>query len=402
MEAIVYILIFIVGVNIAWSIIVGIFSAIFGGDDSHNNHTSASPLSVSLIQEYISTKDTELDCFTFKIKGKIGNPTGAPVKVIIRLSDQTVDKKLAALYAIPSMYQADSTGIFGICETLPAADPTTYFPEFVSMGSVPKALLQYPYKGNRTIKASLFLVDAACNEYSLDSIRDNLIEFTSSTTPYKISDIGYMDNYENRDRTNELSIDLCMLMAASDGALDQSEINAIKDWAKLSYILIEDESEKKIQKDKVSACIKNSYAKSKNKELDKDSLLEEINDIFDTTAKYNLIELLLNIAGADDLFAKEEEVFLNSITKSLSLDQSEVNEMKNKVVLSVKSIESTESSNESLLGLTNNMSNNEKRKSLRESYSKWSSQTTHKDPKIKQRANEMVEIIAKLNIKYKN
>jgi len=400
MEGIIYILILIVGISIARSIIVGIFSAIFGGGSS--NSSSSTEFTVDLIQEFISTENSRLDCFTFKIRGRIGNPSGGSVKVICRLSDSTDEELLASIYAIPSVYHADSTGIFGISRTLPAADPSAYLPEFFTLGSVPKELLQYPYRGNRKIRVSAFLVDATCDESSIDSIKANIIEFSRSSSSYKVTDIGYMDQYENRDRTNELSIDLCMMMAASDGTLDQSEINTMKDWAKSSYVFLEDGSEKTLQKDKISAYIKNSYAKAKKQELNKESLTNEINSIFDTTAKYNLIELLLKIAGADDLFAKEEDEFLDTITNSLQLDQATVNEMKNKVVIGIKNVDSSESSYESLFGVTDNMSNEEKRKSLRQAYSKWNGQTTHKDGEIRKRAKEMINIIAKLNTKYKN
>lgn len=397
MEAILVLIIFYIGVNL----IMGIFSSIFG-DGNWSDKSVSSDFSVDLIQEFVSNDKTRLDCFTFKVKGKVGNPTGAAVKVIFRLTDVTNPDKKAAIYAIPTAYHVDNTGLFGMCETLPAADPTTYLPESLSFGSVPKEWLQYPYKGKRTIRALAFVVDAACDESNLESIKGNLIHYASDTSTLDVSDIGYADNYENRDKINELSIDLCMLMAASDGSLDQNEIDVMKDWARLRYILIEDESEKSAMKNKISSYIKNSYQRAKKKELNKDTIIKDINEIFDTTAKYNLIELLLEVAGADDVFAKEEDKFLSRIATDLSLDLSTINEMKNKVVIGIKKVDSSEDTSESLLGLTDDMTNEEKRKSLRKSYAKWNAQTTHKDITIRQRANEMIEIIAKLNIKYKN
>ena len=397
MEAIFFIVLFWVGINL----IMGFFSSIFG-DGNWSDKSGPSDFSVDLFQEFVSNDKTRLDCFTFKIKGKVGNPTGAAVKVIFRLSDTTNSDEMAAIYAIPTVYHVDNTGLFGMCQTLPAADPTTYLPESISFGSVPKEWLQYPYKGKRTIKALAFVVDAACDESNIESIKSNLIHYAAATSTLDVLDIGYMDNYQNRDKINELSIDLCMLMAASDGSLDQNEIDVMKDWSRLSYILIEDESEKSAKKNKISSYIKNSYQRAKKKELNQDTIIRDINEIFDTTAKYNLIELLLEVAGADDVFAKEEDKFLSSIVTDLSLDLATINEMKNKVVIGIKKVDSSEASSESLLGLTDDMTNEEKRKSLRKSYAKWNAQTTHKDINIRQRANEMIEIIAKLNIKYKN
>ena len=380
--------------------IMGFLSSIFG-DGNWSNQSKPSEFEVKLVQEFITTDTARHDCFTFKIKGTVGNPTGGSVKVIIRLLDEA-DNKKAHIYAIPSSYHADKTGLFGLCEPLPAADPTTFFPEFVSFGSIPKEWLQFPYKGKRTIVALAILADAACDESNFESIKKYTINYSDSTSTYNVSDIGYMDNFENRDRTNELSIDLCMLLAASDGTLDQAEVDVMKDWARLTYIFMENQSDKEEQKKKISTYIKNSYQKAKTKELNKNMLIKEINEIFDNTAKYNLMELLLKIAGADDVFATKEEEFISQTARDLSLDQSTVSEMKNKVIIGIKEVQSTDDSGEGLLGITDDMTNEEKLKSLRKSYSKWNAQTTHKDANIRKRAKEMIEIIAKLNIKYKN
>ena len=165
---------------------------------------------------------------------------------------------------------------------------------------------------------------------------------------------------------------------------------------------MENQSDKEEQEKKISTYIKNADQKAKTKELNKNMLIKEINEIFDHTAKYNLMELLLKIAGADDVFATKEEEFISQTARDLSLDQSTVSEMKNKVIIGIKEVQSTDDSGEGLLGITDDMTNEEKLKSLRKSYSKWNAQTTHKDANIRKRAKEMIEIIAKLNIKYKN
>ena len=74
--------------------------------------------------------------------------------------------------------------------------------------------------------------------------------------------------------------------------------------------------------------------------------------------------------------------------------------MKNKVVASVDQIETLEKPSETTFGLTDDMTDKEKCRSLTKQYSKWKGQTTNKDPKRKKRAKEMVKAIADLRKQY--
>ena len=45
-------------------------------------------------------------------------------------------------------------------------------------------------------------------------------------------EIGYLEEFVNKSAVEDLSIKLAMTMAATDGHLDQKELNVIKNWAK--------------------------------------------------------------------------------------------------------------------------------------------------------------------------
>ena len=74
--------------------------------------------------------------------------------------------------------------------------------------------------------------------------------------------------------------------------------------------------------------------------------------------------------------------------------------MKNKVVANVEKIETLEKPSETTFGLSDDMTDKEKCRSLTKQYSKWKGQTTHKDPKRKKRAKEMIKAIADLRKEY--
>ena len=53
-------------------------------------------------------------------------------------------------------------------------------------------------------------------------------------TFYNLStkEIGYLEELVNKSKVEDLTIKLAMTMAATDGHLDQKELNVIKNWAK--------------------------------------------------------------------------------------------------------------------------------------------------------------------------
>ena len=112
------------------------------------------------------------------------------------------------------------------------------------------------------------------------------------------------------------------------------------------------------------------------------------------------IELMLDIAKADGKLSKSELSFIDKIAKTTDIDLKTFQEMKNKVIAKVDKIEMSEKPSEDGFGITKDMDNKEKCKELRNQFTKWNNQTTHKDLKRRKRAKEMVKAIAELRKKY--
>ena len=112
------------------------------------------------------------------------------------------------------------------------------------------------------------------------------------------------------------------------------------------------------------------------------------------------MELLLNISSADGKLSKDEELFINKIAKTTNIDLKTFREMKNKIVATVDKIETLEKPSEETFGITDDMSDKAKCSKLTKEYRKWKGQTTHKDPKRKKRAKEIVDAIAGLRKQY--
>ena len=113
-----------------------------------------------------------------------------------------------------------------------------------------------------------------------------------------------------------------------------------------------------------------------------------------------LFRSLLNIAGADDKLSEKENALLDKIVKKLEVDEVIFANMKNKTIINVDEMETSTSTSETIFGIKESMSNEEKCKLLRKHYSKWNAQTNSNNQKTKNRAKDMVKLIASLREKY--
>jgi len=343
-------------------------------------------------------------CFEVKMKGWINHQTEKKLTLHLFIHDNTdIEDNTYGMSLISTLEPLCETGsrVFKFQLDI-NVEVDSFYENFSRLCRIPIEILAAPYKGNRKLRFRLVATSlgvqstrAGFAEEDFDKIH-HVADFDYH---YEFTEIGYFENLINRDRVEELSIDLGMCIAAADGRLQQKELDVIKDWANLGTVhLEEDRAEEK--KEEYSKYIKSSYNKAKAKKLSLSDIIEEINEKAGREQKYETLDLLLKIAGADDKLSKDEDIMLNKIVKKLELEEQVFNEMKNKTLATVGKIETSKDSVEGLLGIKKDMSDKEKCKELRKQYSKWNSQTNSSNDKIKERAKEMVKIIADLRTKY--
>ena len=112
------------------------------------------------------------------------------------------------------------------------------------------------------------------------------------------------------------------------------------------------------------------------------------------------MKFLLDIASSDDKLGIAEDTLLNKTAKALNLDLKHFQEMKSVAIANISDIEHSETMDETVFNLTEDMSKSDKCKRLREEYSKWNRQTNNSNEGIRNRAKKMVELAANLRKKY--
>ena len=179
--------------------------------------------------------------------------------------------------------------------------------------------------------------------------------------------------------------------------INTAGVEAIKNWINSEVIwknYFTDNTEDKI---KYSFLLKNTYELLKNNKLSLSEIVKEINYKSNVSKKYEAMNLLLNIAGSDDRLSAAEDKLLNNTARALELDLERFQQMKTSTIANIDTVdEENEVNEETIFNFTEEMSNEDKCKKLRQEYTRWNRQTNNSNEKIRNQARKMVELTANL------
>ena len=146
--------------------------------------------------------------------------------------------------------------------------------------------------------------------------------------------------------------------------------------------------------------LKMIYEKSQKNTIDPQIYLKEIKNYSKIDERYEVINLLLNIATHDETLTSSENKFLDNVAEKLELNQKKYLEIKKIETASLKFVDFGDKADESIFGLSKNMDHKTKCRILRQEYSRWNSQTNNSNKDKRVRAKEMVNLIANLRKQY--
>ena len=361
------------------------------------------------VKEEIPPKKTGIEstCFAIQLKGLCNNPYGGDsVKILFYIYDNTENEDdndfgLPVL-AAHEVFCEPGSRVLSRQEEIESST-SHYWPDFFTWFYLPKDFVIPPHKGKRKLKfwAAITRTDIKLDRGGFEtSEQKKIIHHAREIIDCKFKEVGYMEELINREAVEDLTIELGMGMAAADGHLEQKELNIIKKWVKGSIDVLQDSKIKNKKKKHFESIVKTAYTKAKNKRISTSKLVEEFNDKASKTQKYEAVQLLLDIAGADEKLSPEEDRYINKIVKTTNINLKTFKQMKNKVIANVENIETSEQSAEEMFGITKDMDKSEKCKLLRKEFTKWNNQTTHKDSKRRKRAKDMAKLVADLRKKY--
>jgi hypothetical protein len=233
--------------------------------------------------------------------------------------------------------------------------------------------------------------------------KENLYFQTKVEIEINYEEPGYSEITEFEEDVTKNIIQLGMALAYSENKMEQRSLDVIKNWINNEIMwknIILDEEQAKENKMKYSFLLNNTYQLLKDKRLSMSNIIKELNNKTNLTKKYETINLLLNIAGADDKLSLAEDKLLNKTAAALELDLERFQQMKTSTIANIETVEGDDENEDTIFNFTSGMTDEDKCKKLRIEYTRWNRQTNNSNEKIRLQAKKMTELAANLRKKY--
>ena len=337
-------------------------------------------------------------------RGRLPNTRDMNISFAISAFDVTDGEgKFRPALSIVEGAQEETTICYYMADDFGRVGEGSSLTDWVQLGVVIPELIQPPYSGNREIHmvVRMFNTDNPVTIVA-GGASDNgeviLLETLSFNHDFK--DKGYEEASQDREESQSISLKIGVAVAMSDGSLDDSEGDVLKNWIIKEVSAFSGNKQKQL-KAMFNKSLKEGFAEAKNGDLSLSNLVERLSKIGDKKSKYDAVELCLDVMAADGIADPEEMAVIRNVAKSLDLDMDEIEKMREKVTLSLSTELTSEEGLESLVGIDPSWSDEQKRKHLRTEFQKWNNRLNSlSDAKEKESAQSMLDNIATLRKKY--
>jgi tellurite resistance protein len=361
-------------------------------------------LRVSMTKDKADFGGETFDCFKIKIRGTISAPyAGFPYQIVVHFLDVTDGEDKPVLCAIDQLQEAETIAFEFRTETIELPYAESVMAEWVPVATIPCDVLTMARSGQRRLRCRLDLVSASNPPFYVvgtlvHSSPGSILETASQTIDVVMPEAGYEDVKDNRQKLDGLTVKLAMAVSASDGSMDPSEGEVIRQWLTKQIAHLSDGETKKDEKRRLNSQVADAYKAANDNLLDIPALCKEVKKIGTTGDCYDIVELCFHVAAADGEAQGAELQMTRGIANFLGVSLERLRSMEEKIV--PVSIHTVEQDAESLLGITPDMSPEQVRKHLNQEYRKWNSRSTHNDVSVREQATQMLKIIAECRRKY--
>ncbi len=355
-----------------------------GGDDEQPPEFLVNPTRTKFTPE----GSTEaIDVFEVQVKGAIvAQKANTTVDFMLLVRDCTGGKEFKDGDVVATSEEGLSSMGNGVLspiytDTLPYE--ATEYKEWVTLFVVPVDCCIFPYRGSRDLEFAVLVQDK----------KENALAFGTKKISVQLNEIGYVDYGNLQEKSEKIALKIIHVIVfnnASYFTLDTSRI--ITDWIKLRSELRDDAAEKK----KVQQSLTSAFSKMKNSTSAAPvssivSLVRELSENVRTADKYIYMEFFLSVVATFENISADDFKLLDLIAQEMKLDDQEYQEAKHKY-LPMHEVDETDPF--VILGISNSLSIQEKKRKLRELFAKWNSLAIHKDPEMRKKAEKMLNTIA--------
>ena len=351
--------------------------------------------------------------FMVECKGAFPVYSTKNIGFIVSLMCKDNDGKLNPVLSMASDAQEEVTSAFQLIQDMGVVDSGYGFPDWAPLAPILPKYIQPAYGGVQKIGVVVRLVDMhdpPSITLGFSKIRSDSIWTGSEDFTYDFEIKGYIESQEGKDEARALSVKLGMAVAMADGELDDSEGKTLNKWIKKiisPYSEDKQESLKKIY----NKALKESYKLAESGKLNLTAICKQMNKVAETPQKHEALELAHEVMAADGVLDKSETKMINKIAALLEIDTTELENIRDKQLVSFKPKSSDDDDNdgagggiddvESLLGIDPTWSNKKILAHLGKEFAKWNGRMNSlPEGKERENAQKMLDRIAEIRKKY--
>lgn len=348
-----------------------------------------------------------LEVFSVSFKGLVRLPgDNTPVSMTLLIKDETSKSKPGFVLCSIDELQEDSSMLFKYTSSVQEIPyENTIFTEDFPLAAFPIDLLQFQKKGERKLRFIL-MISHGYHEPEIEfggvvGNKEYIYAIATDDITFDNLEFGYEDLKANEKRIEELTLFLAMYVSGIDGEFHEDEGGIIREWIKkkiFSKRLSDDDVIE--EKRRFNSYVKKAYKDAESNIINVKKCTDELKEISIVADHYDVLELCMHVASADGKAEGKELEAVKDIADKLNLDMGRIREMQDKILPIAMHVDKAD--DEAIVGVTSEMSKEEIRKHLNSEYRKWNSQTTHRDEKIRNQAEEMIKVISELRTKYVN
>jgi hypothetical protein len=338
----------------------------------------------------IGFTDDNQQLFTVKIKGTLTtNNKGAMVNIKILFDELDEIKQLYKPVYKKAEPQNDNTLVpFEYVSQIGRInEETKEFTDWIPVTKIQPQWMIFARKGNRRIKARIQLFDEQSSK---------ILAQCSSIFEFHNRQQGYLDIAENTEKSRALAVTLAFSLSAADRKMYKCEIERINEWALSIYRA---ESDAPSRKELSRALKKSVRFFRKGHKINIEAICNELSKTTLQWQRNDILSMCLNVVSSKGFISAGQIRILKELSQCFEIDPERFRSLMERLAPVDKH---QVKDPELVIGLSNDLTDKQKRELLNNEYRKWNARVTNVNPEVRSQANMMIELITEARTQYLN
>jgi hypothetical protein len=330
--------------------------------------------------------------FVVGMRGRVFAPTamhGTDVQILIAdVSDNSSEPK--PVLCTVGQWQLDDSPVFCFrAYNGKIPHRSSVLANWILITTIRSDVLRYPRKGSRKLKFITSLISRSTGEE---------LACASTIIDYENNEAGYIDNKENSELAEKLSVQLAAMVLAAGEQDKEKGAEAVNAWIdKKIEALSGNKNHADIRSRLMGYFVDATESSQPDTQDNIEVLCHELAGCSSILQRYEALRLSLGVVGATGYSSHEQTALLTRMVELLGVDGAKFRAMAQKILCGyARQVADVDF----LLGVTSDMSADAIRERLSDEYQKWNCRVTHPDKFIRDQAERMLSLIAESRSKY--